>query len=655
MKTFLPFFLIIFHLAATAQITTPVVRAGFGIEAELRANFFNNFVQSGNDDWFNNGTAGTGTFVIDTNGAASLMATWAVNPAARRLPFYRTMRVPQFSLINNRLWIDAVYIRDYNGQAGGDSTAFVVSNKNGDSPGSWSGGATSVLDKNDIGEMMVHVRRAGPSKFDTLWFMGGISLQGTSGNRYFDFELYQTDIFYSRATGQFTNYGPDEGHTSWKFDAGGYIITPGDVIFTAEFSSSSLSLLEARIWVKRSDLTDVVPIGFSWTGTFDGAGPSSTYGYAGIQPSVYGPYYVGMQSANATWAGPFGFIDGGNNLLTTYTARQFMEFGVNLTKLGLDPITLLGGDACGLPFRRILVKTRSSTSFTSELKDFIGPFDFFITPPVQAMADVPMYCGVTSVSELFVTNPSSASVYTWKTPNGNIVSDTVGTSIQVNQPGTYIVTQQLLDGCSKHATDTVVITFDPYCVPMDNKVFQFKGAINKSLSTLSWSSNANNLTDYYELQRSTDGINFVPVTKLLSDPSAPYFKEFNVEDDISGITQNNVFYRIKIRMSAGNISYTNTIKMVIDRDELSVSVYPNPVGNIMQLLIPSDNMYEARISLFNASGAMVKTTPFSLKEGINQFQMDVSWLQPGVYMINIARNKQNVWKKFVVSRNLVNN
>ena len=139
MKTFLPFFLIIFHLAASAQITTPVVRAGFGIEAELRANFFNNFVQSGNDDWFNNGTAGTGSFVIDTNGAYSLKNLWTVNAAARKLPFYRTMRVPQFSLINNRLWIDAVYIRDYNGQAGGDSTAFVMSNKNGDSPQTWTG------------------------------------------------------------------------------------------------------------------------------------------------------------------------------------------------------------------------------------------------------------------------------------------------------------------------------------------------------------------------------------------------------------------------------------------------------------------------------------------------------------------------------------
>src|SRR5215211_3432143 len=104
MKTYLLFAFIFLALASSAQITTPIIKAGFGVDGELRANFFNGFVQSGNDDWFNNGTAGTGSFVIDTNGAAAMMARYAIDPAYRRLPFYRTMRVPQYSTINNRIW-----------------------------------------------------------------------------------------------------------------------------------------------------------------------------------------------------------------------------------------------------------------------------------------------------------------------------------------------------------------------------------------------------------------------------------------------------------------------------------------------------------------------------------------------------------------------
>ena len=378
MKSLLPLTItLLLTICAQAQITTPVVRANFGIDGELRTNYVSGFAQS-SDDWFSNGAPGVGQPVIDTTGAASIYARYLTDAAFRKQPFFRTMRVPQYSVINNRLWIDAIYIRDYNGQSGGDETAFVLSNKNGASPAEWTGGITSVLDKNDISDMMIHVKRAGPAKTDELWFMAGLSLQGTSGNRYFDFELYQTDIFYTRSTGKFSNYGPESGHTAWQFDASGNITKPGDVIFTSEFSSSSLTAIEARVWVNKAALR-VTPTAFDWGGDFDGASAGSQYGYANIRPKTAGEYYTGLQSSNNTWAGPFAFIDGGNNVQTNYAARQFMEVSVNLSKLGLDPITLLGGSACGLPFRRILVKTRTSTSFSSELKDFIGPFDFYGT------------------------------------------------------------------------------------------------------------------------------------------------------------------------------------------------------------------------------------------------------------------------------------
>jgi len=49
------------------QIITPFIKANFGVDADLRCNYFNNLVQSGNDDWFKlPATSGTGQFIIDT-------------------------------------------------------------------------------------------------------------------------------------------------------------------------------------------------------------------------------------------------------------------------------------------------------------------------------------------------------------------------------------------------------------------------------------------------------------------------------------------------------------------------------------------------------------------------------------------------------------
>lgn len=450
-----------------AQITTAVKRANFEVDGGLRANIFNGTSNSGSDDWFGNGDPGTGTFIIDTTGADYIRQLYINNPGTRMLPLFRSMRYPQFSIVNNSMLIDAVFIRDHHGD---DSTAFASgSNKNGMSPASWATPiAQGVPDKNDILDMFMHVRRAGINSTDSLWLFGGVSLEGTSGNRYFDFEMYQTDIVYERSTLSFKGYGPDAGHTSWEFDAAGNVTKVGDIIFTAEYGGSSISDLEARIWVHK-DSRLIAPVAFSWGSDFDGVSAGATYGYANILPKSAGSFYTGIPCGNNTWAGPFGLVRVDNSVVTSYTDNQFLEFSVNLTKLGVDPLVNVG-DPCLMPFRRILVKSRSSIQFSAELKDFVGPFDFFRAPMAAASADVPIFCGATGISTLSVGNPLITSLYTWTTTDGNIVGGNIGPSITVDQPGSYIVSQELMDSCgTTYAKDTVLVTLDPFCTLLNQK------------------------------------------------------------------------------------------------------------------------------------------------------------------------------------------
>ena len=190
MKTFLRLLIFIGPLFSQAQITTPVVKANFGVDADLRANYFNGLITGSSDDWFNNGTAGTGRYVIDTTGAASIVAGYNsdVSPWPKRMAtLFRGMSLPTFTVYNNRLWLDALFVRDYHGT---DTTVFTVASKNGESPAIWTPGIQAIPDKNDILDMFMHIRRAGPNTTDSLWMFGGISMDNVTGNRYFDFELY---------------------------------------------------------------------------------------------------------------------------------------------------------------------------------------------------------------------------------------------------------------------------------------------------------------------------------------------------------------------------------------------------------------------------------------------------------------------------------
>jgi hypothetical protein len=669
MKTILLKWFIVFVILLPgflhAQITTPVIRANFGVDADLRSSFFNGLVQAGNDDWYRlPGSDTLGKFIIDTTGCASILAGYLsdVSPWPRRMAsFYRTMKYPSFTVVNNRLLLDALFVRDYHGR---DTTTFAAgSNKNGMSPVNWTGVVQNVPDKNDILDMYIHLRRAGPTKFDSLWMFGGLSMDNTTGNRYFDFEMYQTDIYYDRVTQKFYGYGPDAGHTSWQFDANGNVTTPGDIIFTGSFQSSTLTNIEARIWVHQSALS-ITPAQFNWSGQFDGASAGAVYGYASIAPKTAGAFYTGLGCVNNTWAGPFGLVLQDNSLAFTnpgpatisnskYVADQFIEFSVNMTKLGLDPVASISGDICGTPFRRILVKTRASASFTAELKDFVAPTDLFLAPRVDAAASPYILCSQDSYSDISVINPYPTSVYLWSTPNGHIVTNPPeGTTIRVDRPGTYIVTQYLQAGCSPYATDTVAVVLDTNCTVLPKVLLDFKGKVNKNSILLNWSVTNNSSVQYFNLERSRDGINFETISRM--ENNAPESNEafYETTDMPENWLGNYIFYRLKIAGINGSTAYSKTIRLMITEIiKNEIAIIPNPAADWAQLHIRSATNTESWVSVYNINGKKIYSRLIRIEPGMNTCSLEDIYRWPrGVYQVVVQVGGEMFFRKFIVAR-----
>ncbi len=636
-----------FNANVYSQITTPVINANFGVDADLRANYFSNFFWvDGSDDWFLE-DVWSGIGVIDTTGAASINAQYAVNTAFRYTSFYRGMSVAPFSVVNGKLLLGAAFIRDYHGN---DSTSFSGS-KNGDSPGNWYSPPTQpVPNKNDILDAMMHIRRDGPSMSDSLWMFAGVSFDATTGDRYFDFELYQTDLSFNKTTGTFSGYGPDAGHTTWKFDASGNVISPGDIIFSADYGSSTLSSIEARIWINKASMS-ITPVGFNWSGTFDGASNGAQYGYAGITPKTSGNFYSGLENSSSTWAGAFSLITGSNSLVTNYTPGQFMEFSVNLTKLGLDPNTMVGKSSCDMPFRRFLVKSRSSMSFTSQLKDFIAPIDFFKSAAGSATSDGSLYCGITGPVTLYVSNAVSSSVYTWTTTDGHIVSNPVNDSITVDSAGTYVVSQQLQSFCPTYSTDTVVVApFNPSCTVLKTTITDFFGITVNDYNVLNWSVMNNNEIRFFEVERSIDGVNFFPLQTINS--TASDFPSVNYKFTDDDKESNAAYYRLKIINVANQVSYSKIIRLSINESVIGrVKIFPNPVTDKLQVSIYAPYRQNVELFIYDGSGRLMRSTYSTIEKGntklnISDFQ---SW-PTGIYSVKVVAGNDLFINKMILKR-----
>lgn len=651
MKTLLPLILICLTcLVSSAQITVPAVRANFGVDGELITNIYKTATTLGSDDWYSKSIKIPGKGVIDTTGAAQIVTNYTTQPSTRMSSFSRAMSVDPYSAISGRLLLDAVFSRDFHGD---DSTVFASgSNKNGMSPANWTCPVSQgVPDKNDILDAYTHVRRDGLNVTDSLWMFGGISIENTTGSRYFDFELYQTDFSFNRSTLSFQGYGPSAGHTAWTFDATGKIVSPGDIIFTAEYSGTGLSLIEARIWIDKSNLL-ITPTNFQWGGAFDGASAGATYGYANILPKTAGDFYTGTLSVtDTTWAGPFSLIRANNSLMSTYDHDQFLEFSVNLTKLGIEPSTF-SNNSCGSPFRRVFIKTRSSSSFSSELKDFVAPYRLFNYAPVDADTYYTYYCGSMPDSvPIKVINPLSTSLYQWSTGNGQIVGSTTGPSIVVNAPGTYYVTQQLNSQCPVFAQDSVRILYTASCtiLALKTPVLSSAGEGEKA-GYLKWQVNNNELITRFKIEVSSDNRNFSELSALNStDISGDAEYSYRSKNGLI----NGSFYRIKVIGKTGETVYSNTLFFRTKTwHESEPMLFPNPVVNETWISYDSPLKQLVTAAVVDASGQLVKTFEVPVSRGPNLIPVSLAnaTSKPGIYLLRLHTNNRNFIQKFILKR-----
>lgn len=81
----------------------------------------------------------------------------------------------------------------------------------------------------------------------------------------------------------------------------------------------------------------------------------------------------------------------------------------------------------------------------------------------------------------------------------------------------------------------------------------------------------------------------------------------------------------------------------------SVSLFPNPVAELMVLEVNSDMAGDAAIRVMNMEGAVVMTERAQLGEGMNVIRYDVD-LAPGLYILEVEQGAGAVTRKFTVAK-----
>ncbi|WP_242203770.1 SprB repeat-containing protein, partial [Aestuariivivens insulae] len=411
----------------------------------------------GIDDWLDtppDGNTATGAGVIDITSPAALDSIAKISAGQNAFTELR-MSAPIYTEPDgNGVWIDAAYIRDQF-VAGNNQDASVFEqaiNKNFDDPRSWTFKTGDVPAKTDIIDVFAHLRRAPdvpqppPTLQDNEYAYIAASTADADGSNHLDFEYFRKKVDYEGGVIVYQDPldGDDCGHTTYHFDlADGHVLQQGDVLLSVDYKSGGTEAeMTLLVWIDRTELPDntamtafnalpLRPFNFvisndnftACTNSFDSDPNDVNFGYAQIELRDDAPVaavHTQLNNTGPTPAPSWGTINSGGNQVNEYPEDTFVEIAVNATLLGFDTRSTPG---CESGLGSVIVKSRSSHSWTSSLKDMGGPFNLGDKPELAVTIEGGTACldatPVTLTADTTPDDPMNGSYsYAWEKKTG---------------------------------------------------------------------------------------------------------------------------------------------------------------------------------------------------------------------------------------------
>jgi len=114
---------------------------------------------------------------------------------------------------------------------------------------------------------------------------------------------------------------------------------------------------------------------------------------------------------------------------------------------------------------------------------------------------------------------------------------------------------------------------------------------------------------HYSIERSADGLKFSEIGIVSSNQINEY--HFN---DLNPYSENN-YYRIIGLENNGYKNYSKVVKVAFDKEEASITVTPNPIGNDRTLHMNFKNMLKGdyQLDIYDWSGRKVGGNTFNVK------------------------------------------
>jgi hypothetical protein len=161
---------------------------------------------------------------------------------------------------------------------------------------------------------------------------------------------------------------------------------------------------------------------------------------------------------------------------------------------------------------------------------------------------------------------------------------------------------------------------------------------------LNWETLSEQNTSHFEIERSTDGTNFVSIGRVNTAVNSST-RQYYTYTDVQPSPGTN-FYRLK--MADNDAAFTlSRVIAVKNQNSIQLQVFPNPVTDVLQVQLPSNKKETITISITDAMGKSVYTRTMQLNEGNNASSIPVQHLPKGTYYFILTNKEERQSIKFI--------
>lgn len=181
------------------------------------------------------------------------------------------------------------------------------------------------------------------------------------------------------------------------------------------------------------------------------------------------------------------------------------------------------------------------------------------------------------------------------------------------------------------------------------KLSSFTASNNNNRISLNWQTQYEQNSSHFNVQRSTDGINYSTVSRVTAIGNAQTISNYSSNDilDAGLKMQPTIFYRLESVDMDGNFSFSQVIAIHPDKNGIQLMVSPNPAKNILQVQTGNNVTGTATLLITNSAGNIVFKKELKLLPGSNNETVNISMLSNGMYYVTLNNGATSFLKQFI--------